>query len=234
MRRRRAGPGDAGRAPELSRRPAPSVNTLGSARVETSRRRSSRRRGRRASTPTRRSRCSTCSAGSAGATCPRSSRATSSSRSRWSCTRSSSSPTRCRSSTASGTRSTCRSEPRSRERSAPSTDRPTISRAPSRPSRRRGSGATALASAGVKSALRLGINTSPEPASNIVASLLEDGLVGLVVFIAVEYPLLAALIAATLLVSGIALAIFLAKRIRRAYVALRRHYGRGPPAPSPP
>ncbi|HEX6117574.1 MAG TPA: DUF4126 domain-containing protein [Solirubrobacterales bacterium] len=96
-----------------------------------------------------------------------------------------------------------------------------------------GSGATALASAGVKSALRLGINTSPEPASNIVASLLEDGLVGVVVFIAVEYPLLAALIAAVLLATGIALVVFLAKRIRRAYHALRRHYGRGPPPARP-
>jgi hypothetical protein len=97
-----------------------------------------------------------------------------------------------------------------------------------------GSGATALASAGVKSALRLGINTSPEPASNIIASLLEDGLVGVVVFIAVEYPVPAAIIAAILLVSGVALVVFLAKRIRRAYGALRRHYGRGPPAASPP
>ena len=55
-----------------------------------------------------------------------------------------------------------------------------------------GSSATALASAGVKSLLRLGINTSPEPASNIIASLLEDGAVGVVVFIAVEHPVPAA------------------------------------------
>ena len=97
-----------------------------------------------------------------------------------------------------------------------------------------GSSATALASAGVKSLLRLGINTSPEPASNIIASLLEDGAVGIVVFIAVEHPVPAALIAAILLVSGIALVVFLAKRIRRAYHALRRHYGRGPPPSAPP
>lgn len=97
-----------------------------------------------------------------------------------------------------------------------------------------GSGATALVSAGVKGALRLGVNTSPEPGSNIIVSLLEDGAVGVVVFIAVEYPVLAALIAAVLLASGIALAVFLAKRIRRAYGALRRHYGREPPAPRAP
>ena len=51
-----------------------------------------------------------------------------------------------------------------------------------------GSSATALASAGVKSLLRLGINTSPEPGSNIIVSLLEDGLVGVVVFIASSIP----------------------------------------------
>ena len=37
-----------------------------------------------------------------------------------------------------------------------------------------GSGVTALASHTVKAAIRLGINTSPEPASNIIVSLGED------------------------------------------------------------
>ena len=37
-----------------------------------------------------------------------------------------------------------------------------------------GSGVTALASHTVKAALRLGVNTSPEPASNIIVSLGED------------------------------------------------------------
>ena len=93
-----------------------------------------------------------------------------------------------------------------------------------------GSAATALASAGVKTGLRLGINTSPEPASNIIASLLEDGMVGVVVFLAVENPVAAAAIATILLVTGIALVIFLWKRIRAGieYVKRRRREGTVP------
>ena len=97
-----------------------------------------------------------------------------------------------------------------------------------------GSGGTALASHAVKASLRLGINASPEPASNIVTSLLEDGVVGVVVFFAVENPEIAAAIAAVLLAAGIALTISLWKRIRRAAAYLRDRYGRGPPAPPGP
>jgi hypothetical protein len=98
-----------------------------------------------------------------------------------------------------------------------------------------GSSATALASAGVKTGLRLGINTSPEPASNILASLLEDGLVGVVVFFAVENPVAAAVIAAVLLATGVALVVFLWRRIRPRIEALRGRRRRGPPAePQPP
>ena len=57
-------------------------------------------------------------------------------------------------------------------------------------------------------------------------------MVGVVVFIAVEYPYLAALVAAVLLVSGIALVVFLAKRIRSAYEALAALRPR--PAPAQP
>ena len=97
-----------------------------------------------------------------------------------------------------------------------------------------GSGATALASHGVKASLRLGINASPEPASNIITSLLEDGVVGVVVFLALEYPEIAAAIAAILLAGGIALVIFLWKRIGPALVRLRRRFGGGPPAAGTP
>src|ERR671910_56081 len=42
-------------------------------------------------------------------------------------------------------------------------------------------GSTALVSHGLKAGLRLGINTSPEPVSNIIVSLTEDGIVAAVV-----------------------------------------------------
>ena len=42
-------------------------------------------------------------------------------------------------------------------------------------------GGTALASHAVKAGLRLGINASPEPVSNIIASVTEDGLVAAIV-----------------------------------------------------
>lgn len=94
-----------------------------------------------------------------------------------------------------------------------------------------GSGATALASHAVKAAVRLGINTSPEPASNIITSLAEDGLVALVVVFAVENPELAAILAGVLLVLGIALVVFLARRVRRGLERWRerRAARRAPP-----
>jgi uncharacterized membrane protein YdfJ with MMPL/SSD domain len=78
--------------------------------------------------------------------------------------------------------------------------------------------------------VRVGVNTSPEPFSNIAASLLEDlGVAGLVTF-AVFHPVTAAILAAVLLAVGIALFALLASRIRRAWhrrrdARLRRRHG---------
>jgi hypothetical protein len=78
-------------------------------------------------------------------------------------------------------------------------------------------GGSALASHVVKTGLRVGVNASPEPFSNIAASLLEDlGVVGLVSY-AVFHPVAAAIIAAVALAAGIALFALLAARIRRAW-----------------
>jgi hypothetical protein len=96
-----------------------------------------------------------------------------------------------------------------------------------------GAGAMAFASHAVKAGIRLAVNTSPEPASNIVVSLLEDGLVAGVTILALEHPVPAAVIAVILLVLGIALAVFLAKRIRRAARYLRERFGRSPPPAAP-
>ncbi len=92
-----------------------------------------------------------------------------------------------------------------------------------------GSGALALVSHGVKASLRLGINTSPEPVTNILASLTEDGLVVAVTAFALEQPEIAAAIALVLLVAGVALVVFVWRRVKRAFAIVRERYGRAPP-----
>ncbi len=76
-------------------------------------------------------------------------------------------------------------------------------------------GFSALASHLVKAGARAAVNTSPEPASNIIFSSTEDVLVASVVSLAFLSPWLAAGIAALLLVAGALLVLFLLKRIRR-------------------
>ncbi len=99
-------------------------------------------------------------------------------------------------------------------------------------------GGTALVTHLIKSGVRMGVNTSPEPFSNIAVSLLENATVaGLVVF-ALLHPVPAALIAGALLVFGLIAVIFLASRIRRFWRNRkeRRLSGRGRsprPAQSP-
>jgi len=76
-------------------------------------------------------------------------------------------------------------------------------------------GGTALVTHLIKSGMRMGVNTSPEPFSNVIVSLLENVTVaGLVVF-ALMHPVPAAVIAGALLVFGLVAVIFLMSRIRR-------------------
>jgi hypothetical protein len=82
-------------------------------------------------------------------------------------------------------------------------------------------GTAALVSHLVKAGTRMAINTSPEPASNIVVSTAEDVTVAGVVSLAVFHPLPAAIFAGILLIIGLLLVYFLASRIRR-YLIRRR------------
>ncbi|MEU1346980.1 DUF4126 domain-containing protein [Streptomyces sp. NPDC005775] len=76
-------------------------------------------------------------------------------------------------------------------------------------------GSTALMSHLVKAGTRMAVNTSPEPFSNIAVSIAEDlGVAGVVTF-AIFHPWIAAGIAATLLLLGLVILVFLASRIRR-------------------
>ena len=82
-------------------------------------------------------------------------------------------------------------------------------------------GGSALASHVVKTGMRVGVNASPEPFSNIIASLSEDlGVAGLV-SLAVFHPVAAAIVAAVVLAIGVALFAMLASWIRRGWQGRR-------------
>src|SRR5664279_648030 len=83
-------------------------------------------------------------------------------------------------------------------------------------------GASALASHLVKSGLRVAVNTSPEPASNILVSTVEYVAVAGVVSLSMLHPWLAAGLAGTLLAVGVLLVVLLWQRIRRFRRARRR------------
>jgi S-formylglutathione hydrolase FrmB len=93
------------------------------------------------------------------------------------------------------------------------------------------SGAVALASHSAKAGLRLGINASPEPASNFLASLTEDGLVAIVVLFSINHPVLAAALAAVFLATGLTLVALIWRRIAGAVRRWRRRRSGEPPNP---
>lgn len=78
-------------------------------------------------------------------------------------------------------------------------------------------GGTALASHGVKTGVRLAVNTSPEPFSNGVVSTAEDVTVIGVVALAVAHPWWALGISVTLLLIGIVVVIMAWRLIRRVW-----------------
>jgi Domain of unknown function (DUF4126) len=90
-------------------------------------------------------------------------------------------------------------------------------------------GTTALASHAAKASLRLAVNASPEPVSNIVLSLSENAAVVGVLLLAIDYPWLALAIAMALLVAAGVFAVVLIRTIRRGWDRLLR----GPPDAKP-
>lgn len=82
-------------------------------------------------------------------------------------------------------------------------------------------GTTALVSHLVKSGVRMGVNTSPEPFSNILVSLFENFSVASLVTLALFHPVPAAIIAAVLLLIGMLIVGFTLSRIRRYRIRRR-------------
>ncbi|MGL5808443.1 MAG: DUF4126 domain-containing protein, partial [Nocardioides sp.] len=78
-------------------------------------------------------------------------------------------------------------------------------------------GGTALVSHLIKSGSRLAINASPEPVSNIAASVAEDVAVLGVVWYAIEHPRAAAGLAAVALIIGLVVIYLLAKLVRNGW-----------------
>lgn len=80
-------------------------------------------------------------------------------------------------------------------------------------------GGTALLAHLTKAGTRLAINASPEPVTNVVASISEDVVVLALVAFALSYPRLAAVVAAVLLAGGLVLLAVLLRAVRRGWRA---------------
>ncbi|MGI8888014.1 MAG: DUF4126 domain-containing protein [Nocardioidaceae bacterium] len=78
-------------------------------------------------------------------------------------------------------------------------------------------GGSALASHLVKGGLRLAINASPEPVTNVAVSLGEDITVASVVTLALYHPLIALGISFVLFMTGLVLVIVLFRLVRRGF-----------------
>jgi hypothetical protein len=76
-------------------------------------------------------------------------------------------------------------------------------------------GGVALSAHGLKSSARAALNTSPEPVTNWLASLAEDGLTAFLLFLAVRYPLAAAVAAAAVVVIAAVCATWMWRVVRR-------------------
>lgn len=87
-------------------------------------------------------------------------------------------------------------------------------------------GVTALLSHLTKAGLRLAVNTSPEPVTNIGVSLGENVAVTGVVALATAYPVAAAVVAGLIMVVGFVLLWLALSRIKKGWLALRRWMAR--------
>lgn len=89
-----------------------------------------------------------------------------------------------------------------------------------------GSGGLAFVSHATKATARAAVNTSPEPFSNIVVSLAEDGLVAALLWFAVNHPAIALVLVAVLTVAAVVLVAGLWKAARRTGHRVRVRFSR--------
>jgi hypothetical protein len=85
-------------------------------------------------------------------------------------------------------------------------------------------GGVALSAHGLKSSTRAVLNTSPEPVTNWIASIAEDGLTALLIFLAVKHPLAATISAAAIVTAALLLISWMWRTLRRFLAS--RHLAR--------
>ena len=83
-------------------------------------------------------------------------------------------------------------------------------------------GGATLATHAAKATTRVVVNTSPEPVSNVLVSLAENGVVAGAVWLAFTHPLAALLAALVALAVAVTLVAWLGRRVRDAIARLRR------------
>jgi hypothetical protein len=83
-------------------------------------------------------------------------------------------------------------------------------------------GGATLATHAAKATTRLAVNASPEPVSNVLVSLTENGVVALAVWLALTHPLLALAAALVSLAFAVALVAWLGRRALGALARYRR------------
>lgn len=76
-------------------------------------------------------------------------------------------------------------------------------------------GGVAFSAHGLKAGARAALNTSPEPVTNWIASLTEDGLTALLLYLAVRHPLAAAVAALAMVAGALALGAWFWRLARR-------------------
>jgi hypothetical protein len=90
-------------------------------------------------------------------------------------------------------------------------------------------GGATLATHAAKATTRLVVNASPEPVSNVLLSLLENGLVVGAAWLALAHPLFALGMGIVAVAGAVLLTVWLARRAIGAFGRLRRERRAGPP-----
>lgn len=84
-------------------------------------------------------------------------------------------------------------------------------------------GALALDAHAAKATTRVVANTSPEPVSNLILSVFEDLSVGLLVVLAITFPVITVIVVAVLVIAAAAVTSWLWRVARRGWRRLREH-----------